>query len=101
MRDIFKAAPLFAVALGLAACGEQAEPVADEAALNTLDADTLYEPGNDVSAMEAASNELGPEAEPAANAEVNAAAETEADVLGDTDGGDTGGNVEESDVTGM
>ena len=94
MRDLnftAKAAIAAGAALALAACS--AEPAANNAAANELDANmALEEPANDASAMEAAGNAA--ETAPATGNEAN-------EVDGQTEGGDTGGNNVESNTVGM
>jgi hypothetical protein len=80
------------------ACGDDGDEAANDAAANRLDSNAmLAEPANDASAMEAAVNA----AEPAPVGNSGEQGNESGNVLGETSGGDTGGNIVESNVSGM
>lgn len=87
--------------LSLAGCGDGAEPAENVMGANALEAETMYEPGNDISAMEAATNDVEAESPPVVGPGTNTIAPTDSEILGETSGGDTGGNVAGDDVSGM
>ncbi len=86
--------------LGLAGCGDNVEPAENVVNANALETE-MYEPGNDVSAMEAVANDVEAESAPVVDPGTNNIAPTDSEVLGETSGGDTGGNSAGDDVSGM